>query len=141
VAAAGLVFTVGEGAPQLRSDSQNGEIVGRHGRCSDRLRLGRRGELGLRRQTSRAIFIGGSHLPENMVCFAPCKIVGGGHVIRVGMETLRGFTELITTTRSGVAAWRTSQQESAHHAKHRGVHGDPQRQCDYGSACESRALQ
>ena len=131
---AGLVFAGFEGATELRRDTQHAEIVGRDGCGAERLRLALRGE------TDGAIFIRGGHVCENVVCVAPGEIIGDGDRICVGVESRRRVDGTNHRKALGVATRRTPQQESAHHTKHGGVHGNAESQRDHCRGSEARIL-
>ena len=97
--------------------------------------------MALRGQTDGSILVRGGHVRENVVCVAPGEIVGGRDQTRVGVESRRGVHGTNHCHALGVATRRTPQEKSAHETKHRGVHGDTQRQCENRSGCESWALQ
>ena len=128
----GLVFAGFEGATELRRDTQHAEIVGRDGCGAERLRLALRGE------TDGAIFVRGGEVSENVVCVAPGEIIGDGDRIRVGVESWRRVDGTNHRKALGVATRRTPQQESAHHTKHGGVHGDAESQGDHCRGSETR---
>jgi hypothetical protein len=114
----GLVFSFGKGAPEVRSDSQYVEIIRRNRRGRKRLRLTLGG------QTDRAILVRGGDIGENVVSFAPRKVIWRRDRIRIGQISSRG----INGSNHCDAIWFmddwTSQEESADETEHGGVHGD-----------------
>src|ERR1700704_4390896 len=131
----GLVFSFGKGAPEVRSDSQYVEIIRRNRRGRKRLRLTLGG------QTDGAILVRGGGIGENVVSFAPRKVIWRRDRIRIGQISSRG----IDGSNHCYAIWFmydwTSQEESADETEHGGIRGDAERQGDNHCDCKSRILE
>ncbi len=75
-----------------------------------------------------------------MVCFAPRKIVRYRNGVRVGLDILSWTNAREHGNAFGFVTRRTTQQESAHEAEHRGIDADAEGQSKHGNCCEARVL-
>src|SRR5215469_11562070 len=138
-----LIFSVRESAAKLWGDTQNSEVVWRYSSRANRLGPARQGWLAscvqtLARQADGAILIGCGQVRKHVICGAPRKVVGRGNAVEVGLKTLHWIDTRNHCDAARLAPWRPPQQKSAHHAEHRGVHGDAKRQSDNGNCSEAR---
>src|ERR1700719_494986 len=77
-----LIFSFGKGAAEVRGHSQHVEIIRRNSGGRKRLRFSLRG-----RQTDSAVLVRGGDIRENIVGFAPRKVIWRRDGIRVGEKS------------------------------------------------------
>ena len=136
-----LILARGKRPPHLRSNPEHAEVIRRHGRIPNRLRLPTPcARLCQSCKVRRAILIRRRHRRKRPRIPAPRQIIRRRHRTRVRLKARVGIHRRHHHHLLRLPPRQSRQQECAHQAEHRRVHCDPQRQRQHCRYCEPRRL-